>query len=273
MALFKSRWVILWEREDGDQLQHMCAQGYAWAEDKEHCEEYGRMLSADPTKVSQRAKKRGLPQVSCSDSLHSNPRDHRHPVLSAPCSPFMCVFEPASRYMVRAAQTWDPVQMGTLGAGNHYAEIQVIDKVFDDAAARKMGIDQEGQVRHPAFPQSTRPCMHCLWGFASLLGSASRRYPSLSIRTWAKLFHAPLVDSIVTQGQSAAGVHNDTQRQPRLGAPGGHRRADVHGARHGPRQHPDQRQAAGLRPYQLAGVGSQPAAPSLPEAVVNQRPP
>ena len=38
------------------------------------------------------------------------------------------------------------VQMGTLGAGNHYAEIQVIDKVFDDAAARKMGIDQEGEV-------------------------------------------------------------------------------------------------------------------------------
>ena len=36
--------------------------------------------------------------------------------------------------------------MGTLGAGNHYAEIQVIDKVFDDAAARKMGIDQVGQV-------------------------------------------------------------------------------------------------------------------------------
>ena len=42
-----------------------CMQGYAWAEDKEHCEEYGRMLSADPTKVSQRAKKRGLPQVAC----------------------------------------------------------------------------------------------------------------------------------------------------------------------------------------------------------------
>ena len=37
--------------------------GYAWAEDKEHCEENGRMLQADPTKVSQRAKKRGLPQV------------------------------------------------------------------------------------------------------------------------------------------------------------------------------------------------------------------
>ena len=46
-------------------------------QDKEHCEEYGRMLNADPSVVSTRAKKRGLPQL------------------------------------------------GTLGAGNHYAEIQV----------------------------------------------------------------------------------------------------------------------------------------------------
>jgi len=38
--------------------------GYAWAEDKEHCEENGRMLQANPSKVSQRAKKRGLPQVT-----------------------------------------------------------------------------------------------------------------------------------------------------------------------------------------------------------------
>eukprot|EP00981_Chlorochromonas_danica_P005408 scaffold1091_cov164-Ochromonas_danica.AAC.31 len=52
-------------------------EGYAWTEDKEHCEEYGRMLQADPSKVSARAKKRGLPQL------------------------------------------------GTLGAGNHYCEIQV----------------------------------------------------------------------------------------------------------------------------------------------------
>ncbi|KAK9798605.1 hypothetical protein WJX73_007952 [Symbiochloris irregularis] len=73
-------------------------EGYAWAEDKEHCEEYGRLLSADPTKVSQRAKKRGLSQ------------------------------------------------MGTLGAGNHYAEIQVVDEIFDKHAARKMGIDRIGQV-------------------------------------------------------------------------------------------------------------------------------
>ncbi|KAG8191963.1 hypothetical protein JTE90_002237 [Oedothorax gibbosus] len=73
-------------------------EGYAWAEDKEHCEEFGRMLSADPAKVSMKAKKRGLPQL------------------------------------------------GTLGAGNHYAEIQVVDEIFDKSNASKMGIDRKGQV-------------------------------------------------------------------------------------------------------------------------------
>jgi len=73
-------------------------EGYSWVEDKEHCEEYGRMLNADPTKVSARAKKRGLPQL------------------------------------------------GTLGAGNHYAEIQVVDEIYDVDAAAKMGISQVGQV-------------------------------------------------------------------------------------------------------------------------------
>ena len=57
------------------------------------------MLNADPSKVSARAKKRGLPQL------------------------------------------------GTLGAGNHYAEIQVVDEIFDPFAASKMGINAIGQVR------------------------------------------------------------------------------------------------------------------------------
>jgi len=73
-------------------------EGYAWAEDKEHCEEFGRMLNADPTKVSTRAKKRGLPQL------------------------------------------------GTLGAGNHYAEVQVVEEIYDNYAAKRMGIDRKGQV-------------------------------------------------------------------------------------------------------------------------------
>ncbi|KAI1239208.1 hypothetical protein IHE44_0012322, partial [Lamprotornis superbus] len=72
--------------------------GVGSKEDKEHCEEYGRMLQADPNKVSSRAKKRGLPQL------------------------------------------------GTLGAGNHYAEIQVVDEIYNEYAAKKMGIDHKGQV-------------------------------------------------------------------------------------------------------------------------------
>lgn len=44
-------------------MDYTLREGYSWAEDKEHCEEYGRMLTADASKVSTRAKKRGLPQV------------------------------------------------------------------------------------------------------------------------------------------------------------------------------------------------------------------
>lgn len=38
-------------------------------------------------------------------------------------------------------------QLGTLGAGNHYAEIQVVEEVFNEQAAKRMGIDRVGQVR------------------------------------------------------------------------------------------------------------------------------
>jgi tRNA-splicing ligase RtcB len=34
----------------------------------------------------------------------------------------------------------------TEGAGNHYCEIQVVDEIFDPAAAAKMGIVRTGQV-------------------------------------------------------------------------------------------------------------------------------
>ncbi len=56
------------------------------------------MLGANPSKVSQRAKKRGLPQLA------------------------------------------------TLGAGNHYAEIQVVEEISDRFAARQCGIESIGQV-------------------------------------------------------------------------------------------------------------------------------
>ena len=72
--------------------------GYAWEEDKAHCEENGRMETADPKCVSNRAKKRGLKQL------------------------------------------------GTLGAGNHYAEVQIVDEIYYSEAAKAMGINTLGQV-------------------------------------------------------------------------------------------------------------------------------
>ena len=96
-------------------------EGYSWAEDKEHCEEYGRMLQADPTKVSQRAKKRGLPQVKKTNKFYNFYFVRRGCVL------FYCSWE-------------------HLGAGNHYAEIQIVDEIYDRFAAGKMGIDFKGQV-------------------------------------------------------------------------------------------------------------------------------
>lgn len=98
-----SKGIIPMQANDLDEALEMgmdwsLREGYIWAEDKEHCEEYGRMLQADPSKVSVRAKKRGLPQL------------------------------------------------GTLGAGNHYAEIQVVDEIFDNYAAKAMGLDRKGQI-------------------------------------------------------------------------------------------------------------------------------
>jgi tRNA-splicing ligase RtcB len=73
-------------------------EGYAWPEDKEHCEENGRASGADASKVSQRAKKRGL------------------------------------------------AQLGTLGGGNHYCEVQVVEEIYDPVAASRFGIGRVGQV-------------------------------------------------------------------------------------------------------------------------------
>ncbi|OYT41068.1 MAG: RNA-splicing ligase RtcB [Desulfurococcales archaeon ex4484_58] len=37
-------------------------------------------------------------------------------------------------------------QLGTLGAGNHFLEIQVVDKIYDPGVAKVMGVTHEGQV-------------------------------------------------------------------------------------------------------------------------------
>ncbi len=37
-------------------------------------------------------------------------------------------------------------QLGTLGAGNHFLEIQKVDKIFDEKIAKAFGIEKEGQI-------------------------------------------------------------------------------------------------------------------------------
>src|ERR687890_370440 len=72
--------------------------GYGWKDDAEVCEEGGKIVGADPAKISETARKRGAPQL------------------------------------------------GSLGSGNHFLEIQKVDKIFDEGAAESMGINKEGQL-------------------------------------------------------------------------------------------------------------------------------
>jgi tRNA-splicing ligase RtcB len=46
-----------------------------------------------------------------------------------------------SKVSHRARERGRP-QMGTLGAGNHFIEVEVVDEVFDDEAARVMGLEE-----------------------------------------------------------------------------------------------------------------------------------
>ncbi|MCD6522835.1 MAG: RtcB family protein [Candidatus Diapherotrites archaeon] len=72
--------------------------GYATKHDIEHMEENGKMDGADPSKVSDEAKKRGKPQL------------------------------------------------GTLGAGNHFLEVQRVDQIYDEKTAKAFGIEHNDQV-------------------------------------------------------------------------------------------------------------------------------
>jgi len=72
--------------------------GWGTQEDLECCEENGRMKEADASKISDKAKQRGL------------------------------------------------AQLGTLGAGNHFLEVQYVAKIQDKEVAKTFGIHEEGQV-------------------------------------------------------------------------------------------------------------------------------
>ena len=76
----------------------MIDRGIGWNEDLEVTEQGGRLEGALPEYVSDKAVKRGRPQL------------------------------------------------GTLGSGNHFLEIQVVDEVYDDASAAAFGIFGPGQI-------------------------------------------------------------------------------------------------------------------------------
>jgi len=71
--------------------------GYGSTNDSDVCEENGQIPNADPNKVSDRARKRGAPQL------------------------------------------------GSLGSGNHFLEVQKVAEIHDEEAANRMGI-KEGTI-------------------------------------------------------------------------------------------------------------------------------
>lgn len=108
-ALFKnvpsgvgSKGKVKLSREDIDNVLDYGAEwavenGYGWDEDLEVLEENGRIKAADSSKVSDKAKKRGIPQL------------------------------------------------GSLGSGNHFLEIQVVDEVYNEEVAKVYGLE-EGMI-------------------------------------------------------------------------------------------------------------------------------
>jgi len=77
--------------------QYIIEKGFGKTEDALHIEEEGKIVHADASKVSERAKKRGIGQI------------------------------------------------GTLGAGNHFLEVQYVNEIYDEEAAKVFGLE-EGQV-------------------------------------------------------------------------------------------------------------------------------
>ncbi|MBU1159364.1 MAG: RtcB family protein [Candidatus Thermoplasmatota archaeon] len=104
------------------------SQGYGWQEDIETSEENGCMKTADSSKVDQKAKQRGAPQL------------------------------------------------GTLGGGNHFLEIQRVDQIFDEQAARCFGIDSIDQIMI-SIHSGSRGCGHQIASdYIRVMENAIRKY-------------------------------------------------------------------------------------------------
>lgn len=101
--------------------------GYGWESDLEYLEENGRMADANSAKVSDKAKKRGIPQL------------------------------------------------GSLGSGNHFLEVQKVHKIFDNKVASTFGLEQD-QVT-VLIHSGSRGCGHQICSdYLRTMDRATKRY-------------------------------------------------------------------------------------------------
>jgi len=76
---------------------------------------------------------------------------------------------------VKAKKRGTP-QLGSLGSGNHFLEVQVVDEIYDRNAATAMGIDDVGQVLFLIHTGSRGLGHEICTDYVRLLGEAVRRY-------------------------------------------------------------------------------------------------
>ena len=88
------------------ELDRVLAEGVEWAVER------GYGWSEDPEYIEERGSMRGADPTNVSDRAKDRGRR----------------------------------QLGSLGSGNHFLEIQVVDKIYDPRVARELGIEEEGQV-------------------------------------------------------------------------------------------------------------------------------
>jgi tRNA-splicing ligase RtcB len=67
-------------------------------------------------------------------------------------------------------------QLGTLGSGNHFLEVEVVDELYDRDAAKAMGIDDLGQVLILIHTGSRGFGHQICTDYVGLLGEAVKRY-------------------------------------------------------------------------------------------------
>jgi tRNA-splicing ligase RtcB len=62
------------------------------------------------------------------------------------CEAHGCMDEADPSLVPRRAKSRGRKQLGTLGAGNHFFEIQIVDEIFDEETARTFGLTKKGQI-------------------------------------------------------------------------------------------------------------------------------